>query len=277
MRFLADPGNPAIRESVLRSRMAIEILGFGILSAGNWGVFAAAHTDLFADRPSLSSRLQAADQMWRDAISGPASLAAAFLTPILWKKSYWWVLYAASAALGWGQLVVALMMQETLPEGSMRQKFSMRCVRLCEHGSFGSTMILHMLSGCRDCRRANPLANVGLLFRSDPGLRSLAAACSCYFLCQSNWSIAASYRMGVLGIFDPAFLLSVTTLLLIHAQMVLMVITPHGFVCCASVQLCRVVTGAIFLLQYSLSIPLVAVSTGASVAVHGPSREPQGV
>ena len=26
-------------------------------------------------------------------------MAAAFLTPILWKKSYWWVLYAASAAV----------------------------------------------------------------------------------------------------------------------------------------------------------------------------------
>ena len=128
MRFLANPGNATIQESVLRSRMAIEILGFGILSAGNWGVFAAAHTDLFADRPSLSSRLQAADQMWRDAVSGPASLAAAFLTPILWRKSYWWVLYAASAALGWAQLVVALMMRETLPEGRKRHRFSLRCV-----------------------------------------------------------------------------------------------------------------------------------------------------
>jgi len=84
MRFLANPGNAAVQQSVLQMRMAIEILGFGVLTAGNWGIFAAAHTDLFADRPSLSSRLQAADQMWKDAISGPASLAAAFLTPILW-------------------------------------------------------------------------------------------------------------------------------------------------------------------------------------------------
>jgi MFS family permease len=84
MRFLANPGNAAVQQSVLQTRMAIEILGFGVLTAGNWGIFAAAHTDLFADRPSLSSRLQAADQMWKDAISGPASLAAAFLTPILW-------------------------------------------------------------------------------------------------------------------------------------------------------------------------------------------------
>eukprot|EP01044_Picomonas_judraskeda_P015321 COSAG03_NODE_2548_length_2656_cov_2.577630_1_plen_81_part_10 len=58
MRFLANPTNPAVQQSVLRARMAIEILGFGVLSAGNWGVFAAAHTDLFAARPSLSSRLQ---------------------------------------------------------------------------------------------------------------------------------------------------------------------------------------------------------------------------
>ena len=153
--------------------MAIEILGFGVLSAGNWGVFAAAHTDLFADRPSLSSRLQAADQMWRDAFSAPASLAAAFLTPILWKKSYWWVLYAASATLGWLQLLVSLTMKETLPPGPKRKPFSLR--------------------------RANPLANVLLLFNSGPGLRSLATSCSAYFLCQSNWSIAASYRMGALG------------------------------------------------------------------------------
>eukprot|EP01043_Picozoa_sp_COSAG02_P083919 COSAG02_NODE_21848_length_773_cov_0.755193_1_plen_85_part_10 len=47
MRFLANLGDTTIQERVLQSRMAIEILGFGILSAGNWGVFAAAHTDLF--------------------------------------------------------------------------------------------------------------------------------------------------------------------------------------------------------------------------------------
>jgi hypothetical protein len=59
IRFLASPGDAAVQQSVLRMRMAIEILGFGVLSAGNWGVFAAQHSDLFADRPLLSSRLQA--------------------------------------------------------------------------------------------------------------------------------------------------------------------------------------------------------------------------
>lgn len=82
IRFLSAPGDAAMQASVLRTRMAIEILGFGVLSAGNWGVFAAAHTDLFGDRPSLSSQLQASDQMWREASSAPASLAAAFLTPV---------------------------------------------------------------------------------------------------------------------------------------------------------------------------------------------------
>eukprot|EP01045_Picozoa_sp_COSAG04_P008467 COSAG04_NODE_469_length_13856_cov_8.973832_2_plen_236_part_00 len=96
-RFLTNPTDPAMQRSVLQVRMAIEILGFGVLSAGNWGVFAAAHTDLFADRPALSSRLQAADQMWRDALSTPASLLAAFITPIVWGKSYWWLLWAGSS------------------------------------------------------------------------------------------------------------------------------------------------------------------------------------
>ena len=173
-RHPAQSGTAALTaRAVLQVRMAIEILGFGVLSAGNWGVFAAAHTDLFADRPALSSRLQAADQMWRDALSIPASLLAAFITPIVWGKSYWWLLYAASAALGWVQLGVAVSMRETLPPGPRRKPFSLA--------------------------KANPFANVLLLFRNGRGLASLATACSAYFLCQSNWSIAASYRMGVLG------------------------------------------------------------------------------
>lgn len=73
---------------------------------------------------------------------------------ILWTKSYWWVLYAASvgsnrdsrldliATLGWLQLLVSLTMKETLPPGSKRKPFSLR--------------------------RANPLANVLLLFNSGP-------------------------------------------------------------------------------------------------------------
>lgn len=140
MRFLSAPNDPVMQQSVLKMRMLIEIVGFGVLSSGNWGVFAAAHTDLFGDRPVLSSQLQAADQAWRDALSAPASLAAAFLTPILWRKPYWWVLYAASAALGWAQLLLATTMAETLPAGPKRKRFSLR--------------------------RANPLANVSLLFNS---------------------------------------------------------------------------------------------------------------
>jgi len=83
------------------------------------------------------------------------------------------VALAASAALGWVQLGVAVSMRETLPPGPRRKPFSLA--------------------------KANPFANVLLLFRNGRGLASLATACSAYFLCQSNWSIAASYRMGVLG------------------------------------------------------------------------------
>eukprot|EP01043_Picozoa_sp_COSAG02_P009666 COSAG02_NODE_331_length_24480_cov_22.114720_2_plen_122_part_00 len=120
-------------------------------------------------------------------------------------------------------------------------------------------MILTRWLGFVIHRRANPLANVALLFRRDPGLRSLAAACSCYFLCQSNWSIAASYRMGVLGMlksYIPA-----------HIRMSLYGVRLHA---------CRVVASAIFVFQHSFSVPLVTVSTGACVAVYGPSRKPQG-
>ena len=71
---------------------------------------------------------------------------AAYLTPRLWAKDYWWVIYAASTVLGWAQVAVAATMKETLPE-EKRRPFELRT--------------------------ANPFANTLLLFRNGPGLRSL--------------------------------------------------------------------------------------------------------
>eukprot|EP01045_Picozoa_sp_COSAG04_P008468 COSAG04_NODE_469_length_13856_cov_8.973832_3_plen_272_part_00 len=87
-------------------------------------------------------------------------------------------------------------MRETLPPGPRRKPFS-----LTKANPFA---VLDLQAHCifsGPCKVSQkPLAqNVLLLFRNGRGLASLATACSAYFLCQSNWSIAASYRMGVLG------------------------------------------------------------------------------
>lgn len=45
-------------------------------------------SDLFANQPELSSRIQASETMWRDAIGMPASLFGAFVVPRLWNTQY---------------------------------------------------------------------------------------------------------------------------------------------------------------------------------------------
>ena len=87
----------------------------GTITAGNWGVFSAAHTDLFASRPELSSRIQAAEHSWRSAFGIPCSLFGAFAVPALWTTRYRYVPWLLSAAVAASQIVVALRMPEVPP------------------------------------------------------------------------------------------------------------------------------------------------------------------
>lgn len=58
-----DAGIPGY-VSGLRMRLLAEIVCWGIVSAGCWSSFAAAHSDLFGERPQLSARIHARDGMW---------------------------------------------------------------------------------------------------------------------------------------------------------------------------------------------------------------------
>ena len=172
MWYSAYPDDARIRRLSLHFRFLLEAIPWGTITAGNWGVFSAAHTDLFASRPELSSRIQAAEHSWRSAFGIPCSLFGAFAVPALWTTRYRYVPWLLSAAVAASQIVVALRMPETLPE-ERRKPFSLK--------------------------QANPLSNVMLLMRNGRGLRGLACAGTCFFASQSTWSIQAMYRLGPLN------------------------------------------------------------------------------
>ena len=104
----------------------------------------------------------------------PASLIGAFAVPRLWKTRYWfvpWVLCATCSC--WAQMAISATMDETLPPAKRKPFVGLR--------------------------RANPLANVALLFRNGVGLRNLSLSTALFFLAQSNRSVETSYQMHGLG------------------------------------------------------------------------------
>ena len=53
-----------IRDRSLAHRALFEAIPWGIIQAGTWPVFSAAHSDLFGTRPELSARIKSADGFW---------------------------------------------------------------------------------------------------------------------------------------------------------------------------------------------------------------------
>jgi hypothetical protein len=102
--YTAHPGNAAVRAQTLAFRFALEMLPWGTLMAGTWGLFASQHADLFAEQPELSARIQAADNVWRDALGIPGSFFGAFVVPRLWGTRWRYLPWFLSALTAFSQV-----------------------------------------------------------------------------------------------------------------------------------------------------------------------------
>lgn len=162
------------RDRSLLHRFCMEIGCWGVLSAGAWPIFAASHSDLFGGRPELSSRIQAADGLWTNAVGVTGLLIPSLLTRTIGLEAG----QAVSAVLVAVVIMILHSMPETLPV-SERKPFKL--------GEF--------------LTRANPLSNIFLLFGSGagPGLRRLSVSAMLFFFCQHVWAIQSAFRLGFLG------------------------------------------------------------------------------
>ena len=173
--YSAFPGSAAVRGRTLAFRFALEMVPWGTFMAGNWGLFASQHADYFAEQPELSARIQAADNVWRDALGIPGSLFGAFVVPRLWNTRWRYLPWFLSAVTAGSQVLVALSIEETLPPAKRKKWTNQRL------------------------REANPFSNIMLLLRNGPGLRGLTWAYTAFAASQSTWSIQSMYRLGPLG------------------------------------------------------------------------------
>lgn len=112
--YSAAPNDAQVRAISLRIRFLLEMVPWGCFMAGNWGIFAASHSDLFAQQPELSARIQASEHMWREAIAMPASLFGAFMVPRLWATRWRYIPWLLSAAVAATMVVLSFQMEETL-------------------------------------------------------------------------------------------------------------------------------------------------------------------
>ena len=147
------------------------VLAFGVFGAGAGSVHQAALDDLFALRPGLSAQVQATNSAWTSAVG----LIAPIIGAELGRRSTS-VALAVSAMIGALQLPVLLMGKETL-HPSKRMPFQLR--------------------------KADPLRNIGVLFRNGPGLRRLAATNILFTLCTGVQQTMTSFQFGSLG-WNPA-------------------------------------------------------------------------
>lgn len=173
--YSAFPGSAAVRAQTLAFRFALEMIPWGVFMSGNWGLFSSQHADYFAEKPELSARIQAADNVWRDAFGIPGSLFGAFIVPRLWNTRWRYLPWFLSAATAFLQVAVAWTIEETLPT-EKRKPWTNRALI-----------------------EANPFSNIMLLLRNGPGLRGLTYAYTFFAASQSTWSIQSMYRLGPLS------------------------------------------------------------------------------
>jgi MFS family permease len=156
-----------IRDRSLRHRALFEAIPWGILQAGTWPVFAAAHSDMFGERPELSGRIKSADGQWVDLAGMVGPLIGIGLSRVLGLAATEHV----SSLLTLLSMAINLSNRETL-KASEKKPFRIA--------------------------NANPFSNIGLLLRNGPGLRRLTLSTSLWFWCQEIWSTQSAFRMGVL-------------------------------------------------------------------------------
>ena len=99
-------------------RLLGEALSFGVVGVGHWSVFAAAHSDVFGDRPNLSSRVQTADLMWARLAAVSGGIAGVSLTNKIG------ALHAGhiSHLLGVATFLILSRLPETLPKAKRKPR-----------------------------------------------------------------------------------------------------------------------------------------------------------
>jgi hypothetical protein len=153
-----------IRDRSLANRALFEAIPWGILQAGTWPVFSAAHSDIFSSRPQLSARIKSADGFWIDL----AGIFSPFIGVAVARVFGLAALEHFSSLLTLASMVTQLCMVETLKPDE-RKPFRL------------ST--------------ANPFSNLQLLFKNGSGLRRLTVSTSLWFWCQEIWSTQSAFRM----------------------------------------------------------------------------------
>ena len=146
--------------------MAVEVLGFGILSAGGLAVQAASLDDMFASRPELNSTIQAQNSSF----AGVSGCLAPLVGIQLFRRQWNTTAYVAPTVALLLQALLFAISPETLAKED-RQPF--RVVG------------------------ANPISNCKLLLNTDKGLRRLTLASMCYHACTSTWSTQEGFRARV--------------------------------------------------------------------------------
>ena len=150
----------------VRDWVIIEILGWGIFSAGSMPVMDARWSDVFGRTPELSSRLQA--KIWTIAtacqVISPLIGAQIFLRNKL--AGFW--CSAAALAL---QSAIIFSSNETLAKAD-RKPFSLSA--------------------------SNPFSNIAILFTNGAGLRGLSLAAAFMESTKGTWSTQETYRFSAL-------------------------------------------------------------------------------
>ena len=156
-------GGYKIRDRSLPFRLWSEVVCWGVVQAGVWSIFAAQHSDIFGERPTLSSEIRSKDEMWSSVAKtiGPFLSFACAKTVGSYFSEY---LVSAFTAIS---MIVLLSVPETLmddrPEGSAawvikknRQPAHRKKFRLAT---------------------ANPFANIALLVRNGVHPTAWLATC----------------------------------------------------------------------------------------------------
>ena len=152
------------------------ICAWGLGDMGTMSVQEAAWADVFGDRPELSARLKASNQIW----TGIAGLVG----PVIGAQ-----MSTRSPILGFYVSSVMCVVEAFMVMGSQES------LSVEERKPFAGFMPL--------LKRANPFSSIGLLFTNGPGLRSLGIAAGFLRSVVTVYSTIEPFRLGPLG-WSPA-------------------------------------------------------------------------
>ena len=136
----------SLRAESMNAYIVACILAWGVGDLGTLSVQEAAWADVFGDRPELSARLKASNQVWTGIAGLVGPVIGAQLSLYSETIGFW-----VSSAMCIIEAAMVMASRESLPKD--------------ERKSFAGIVSL--------IKKANPFSSIGLLFTNGPGLRSL--------------------------------------------------------------------------------------------------------